>query len=101
MSKITKSARGGDCDLRLPTICNWNPETTVWAHSPLHIHGGGMGMKCDDKHGCNACSACHDVLDGRTPRPEWMSRQLVFDYFDRAMKDARTRLVKLGLATFE
>lgn len=61
MSKITKSARGEDCQVRIPGACNRNPETTVFAH----INGGGMGMKQPDTEGSYCCSGCHDVIDGR------------------------------------
>ena len=30
--KIRNSARGQDCALRIPGVCNFNPETTVLAH---------------------------------------------------------------------
>ena len=63
MSKITKSARGEECQVRIPGVCNHNPETTVFAH----IGGGGMGMKQPDCEGAYCCSACHDVVDGRVP----------------------------------
>ena len=62
MSKITKSARGEDCQVRIPKICNHNPETVVFAH----IGGGGMGMKRIDSEGAYCCSACHDAIDMRT-----------------------------------
>lgn len=61
MSKIRKSARGEDCQVRLWGICNFNPETTVLAH----LGGAGMGIKKHDIHGAYCCSSCHDVLDGR------------------------------------
>lgn len=48
--------------MRIPGICNGNPETTVLAH----LNGGGMGRKRHDLHGAWCCSDCHDVLDGRT-----------------------------------
>lgn len=60
MSKITKSARGEDCQVRLYGVCNGNPETVVLAH----LNGGGGGMKHSDIHGAYACSACHAWLDG-------------------------------------
>ena len=64
MSKITESARGQECQVRLIGICNHNDETTVFAH---YRKGGlgGMGKKPKDIFGAYACSACHDVLDGR------------------------------------
>lgn len=60
MSKITKSARDEECTVRLPTHCNWDTSTTVFAH----LGGGGMGKKKRDLFGAYACSNCHGVLDG-------------------------------------
>ena len=59
-SKIRQSARGQDCLVRVPGICNGNPETVVLAH----INGGGVGMKAHDIHGAYCCSDCHTFLDG-------------------------------------
>ena len=61
--KYTKSARGQECQIRIPSICNRNSETVVFAH----IGGGGMGMKRNSLAGSYACSSCHDAVDGRTP----------------------------------
>lgn len=61
---LRESARGQQCALRLPGICNGDPETTVLAH--IRRGGvGGMGLKPPDPCGVFACSACHDVMDGR------------------------------------
>jgi hypothetical protein len=60
-SKYTKSAKGQECQVRIPDVCNFNPETTVFAH----LNGGGMGKKRNDIAGAYCCSACHDVIDGR------------------------------------
>lgn len=62
MSKLRQSARGQDCQIRMPGICNGNPETVVLAH----LGGGGMGIKQPDLLGAYACSACHDEADRRT-----------------------------------
>ncbi len=61
--KIRESAKGQECQVRIPGVCNFNPETTVLAHVGK---GSGMGQKCDDIHATYACSSCHDVMDGRT-----------------------------------
>jgi len=61
MSKITKSAKGKACMVRIPNVCNFDAETTVFAHR----NGGGMGCKAPDFIGAYACSACHDAVDGR------------------------------------
>ena len=61
MSKLRNSARGRNCEIRIPYACNNNPETVVLCHLP----GGGMGGKRDDLFGAFGCSACHDIVDGR------------------------------------
>ncbi len=66
MSKITASARGQECQVRYPGICNGNPETTVWAHANGYAAGKGKGLKGADILGAYCCSACHDAYDGRT-----------------------------------
>jgi hypothetical protein len=66
MTPARKAAKGQPCMVRIPGICNGNPETTVLAHYRLAGYCGG-GMKPDDEvFGAWACSACHDEVDGRT-----------------------------------
>ena len=62
--KLRDSAKGESCTLRLPNVCNGNPDTTVLAHLPFG--GRGMALKASDDHAAYACSACHGVLDRRT-----------------------------------
>lgn len=59
----TKHARGQECTMRMSRICNFNPETTVFAHR----HSWGLGLK--GVWGAFACSDCHDVYDGRVVNP--------------------------------
>ncbi|MCQ9121596.1 DUF1364 domain-containing protein [Rodentibacter pneumotropicus] len=64
-----KEARGRSCQVRLPSICNHNPETVVLAH--YRMAGlNGVGMKPDDIFGAWACSSCHDECDRRTRKLE-------------------------------
>lgn len=49
MSKLTKEAKGRECQIRLP-CCNHNPETTVLAHYRL-AGTCGVGMKPNDLQG--------------------------------------------------
>ncbi len=72
MSKLTKSARGEPCQIRLDG-CNAgvNNETVVLAH----LNGAGLALKAYDVHGAYCCHSCHDVLDGRKPSDydkEWL-----------------------------
>lgn len=64
MKNLRKEARGRDCQIRLPGICNFNPETSVLAH--YRMPGTcGTGIKPDDPQAAWACSCCHDVIDAR------------------------------------
>lgn len=64
MTDLRKLARGRDCTVRLPGVCNGNPETTVLAH--FRMAGiSGIGMKSPDLAAAWACSACHDAIDRR------------------------------------
>jgi hypothetical protein len=65
MSKYTKSASGQECQVRVPGVCNHNPETVVFAH----LNGAGIGKKALDIHGAYACSDCHS----------WLDRQYAYD----------------------
>ena len=64
MSKIRKSAQGEACQVRIPGVCNGNPETVVLAH----MNGSGMALKALDLHAAYACSSCHDEIDRRTQK---------------------------------
>ncbi len=69
MSKLTKAARGRECQIRIIGVCNGNPETTVLAHYRL-AGTCGTGCKPHDEQAAWACSACHDICDGRT-KSDW------------------------------
>jgi hypothetical protein len=62
--KIMASARGEACCVRLPGVCNHNPETVVFAHLNKVRFGSGRGIK--SKVGAYACSSCHCEADSRT-----------------------------------
>ena len=61
---LRKLAKGQPCMIRVPGVCNRNPETTVLAHYRM---AGicGTGSKPPDSLGAWSCSACHDAVDGR------------------------------------
>jgi hypothetical protein len=48
--------------VRLPGICNGNPETTVLAHFRL-IGTSGLGLKAPDTQGAWCCASCHAYVD--------------------------------------
>ena len=61
---LRAAARDQLCQLRLLSICNGDPATSVLAHI-RRAGNAGTGMKPPDVSGIVCCSACHDVLDGR------------------------------------
>ena len=64
-SKITKSASGKRCTMRLPGVCNHDPATTIWSHINSVRWGSGRGHKSPDICGAYTCSDCGDAIDGR------------------------------------
>jgi len=65
-TKYTRSAKGKECQIRIPKHCNRVETTTVFCH----LNGGG-GTKHLDIHGSYGCSACHDVVDGRVLQSDY------------------------------
>ena len=59
-SKIRLSAKGEQCLVRVPGVCNLDSATVVLAH----LNGAGVGMKNPDWKSAYACSSCHEWLDG-------------------------------------
>lgn len=81
MSKIRASARGQECQVRIPYVCNFDSTTTCWAHCNGSAAGKGIGQKAIDILGAYCCSACHDVYDRRAKLPKGLSREDVELYF--------------------
>ena len=94
MSKITESAKGQDCDIRIPYICNHNPDTVVHCHLPDGT-GGRMGGKSLDINGVRGCSACHDCLDGRM-KTHWTRDEVLLMAYEGQQRTLR-KLVREGL----
>jgi len=90
-NKITKSARDQECQIRIPGICNFNPETTVFCH----IGGAGIGMRANDIHGAYGCSSCHDAIDGRI-KTDWPPWELKIFHFDGVFR-TQSILIDKGL----
>jgi hypothetical protein len=97
MTPIRKSARNEECTLRIIGVCNYTPETTVWAHSNRIEDGKGMGIKANDEQGCYACSACHAWLDGGWAKDKGMTFDLAQEFFDVARKRSQAILRQKGL----
>jgi len=80
---LRKEAKGRQCQIRVPGVCNCNPETVVLCHIHKPSISGGTGLKADDMLAAWGCSACHDAVDGRTR------------LFDNEQADYQTRLSML------
>jgi len=85
MSKITKSARNENCQIRIPGICNFDHSTTVFCH----VGGGGMALKSHDILGAYGCSACHNAIDGRM-RTDYTTDELKLMHLEGV---ARTQII--------
>jgi hypothetical protein len=94
---IRASARGQECTLQLLGVCNGDASTVVLCHSNKLAAGKGMGLKASDLAAAYGCSSCHDVLDGRAPRPAGMSKEDVETAFDYAVQRTHEMLRALGL----
>lgn len=67
MSKITASARGENCQVRIPGVCRHQRDTVVWGHGNGSAADKGMGMKAPDLLGAYICFLCHGVYDRSIP----------------------------------
>lgn len=75
--------------------CNYNPATTVAAHSNLASDGKGFGLKSSDLFVAFLCSNCHAIYDGahKTVIP----KEELQDMFHYAMKKTQSRLFEMGI----
>ena len=93
-TKLRRSARDEDCQVRIPKYCNGDPATTVLAHLP----GAGIGRKAADIHAAYACSGCHAVLDGHVRAPDLTATLLRLYHYDAVIRTQELMLQR-GLIT--
>jgi hypothetical protein len=78
---LRKEARGRECQIRIPTICNGNSETVVLCHlNNKRLFGVGTGQKVPDIFGAWGCSACHDAVDGRKDGLYYSDQAIIMFY---------------------
>ena len=65
MSKITESARGEDCQVRIVGCCSFDPSKTIWSHARWGAAGRGKSIKAIDECGAYACTNCDAAYDGQ------------------------------------
>ncbi|WP_183422525.1 DUF1364 domain-containing protein [Luteibacter sp. Sphag1AF] len=93
MADLRKAAKGRACEVRLPGICNFDPDTTVLAHVRIAGITGGA-QKAPDILGAHCCSACHDEVDRRTRN---LSSDDVKRWFYEGIFRTQVRLLNEGL----
>lgn len=96
-TKVLRSAKGQSCSIRVPGICNSNPETTVWAHLNGHAFGKGMAIKAHDILGFHACSDCHAYYDTGHGRRQIVSTLELLELVMSAVCETYVRLVRAGI----
>jgi hypothetical protein len=81
MSKITASANGEDCQVRLPGVCTFDPAKTIWSHARHGAAGKGKGIKAIDVAGAYACTACDAAYDQLIGVPHMTRSEVDLDWF--------------------
>jgi hypothetical protein len=95
MSKITQSARGEACTVRIYGHCNGDENTSVLAHINGVRFKHGTGIKTSDLLGAYCCSGCHDALDGRV-RTNYSRDELKLHHYEGAF-ETQLKLIDKGL----
>lgn len=99
MSKLREAAKGMPCMVRIPGVCNGNPETTILGH--YRLSGlNGIGMKPPDICGAWVCSACHDCVDNRVRSDDWEYTEVRFMHAEGVLRTIN-ELIKRGKLTNE
>lgn len=90
--KITQSAKGKACKIRLPGICSYDNSKTMFCHIDRIYAGKGMGNKSHDIFGIDGCHECHKELhSGR------LSREQIDEIYLRGLCETQLRLFEEGL----
>lgn len=81
MSKITESARGEDCTVRIIGVCTFDPEKTIWSHCRHLAAGKGKAIKALDLAGAYACTACDAAYDQMLGVKHMTREEVDLDWF--------------------
>lgn len=98
MSAITESAKGKDCEIRLPGYPHLR-ETVVHCHYPMGGVTSGTASKSHDLLGARGCYDCHRIVDNRdlTAEERALDRDWVRDRFREGVVRTLARLIKEGV----
>lgn len=81
MSKITESARGEECTVRIIGVCSYDPEKTIWSHCRHGAAGKGKAIKALDICGAYACTNCDMAYDQLIGVPHMTRSEVDLDWF--------------------
>ena len=81
MSKITESARGEECTVRIIGVCSYDPAQTIWSHARHGAAGKGKGIKALDLAGAYACTSCDLAYDQLIGVPHMTRTEVDTDWF--------------------
>lgn len=95
MSKITDSARGESCEIRLSGVCR-NSSNVCWCHAIGQAAGKGIGMKVNDLLGAYGCQDCHDVYDRRVFVDHLTRIEIEHSFYEGVIRSQR-KLIEKGL----
>lgn len=98
MSKITASAHGETCSVRLPGICTGDPAHTIWSHARWLRSGKGKALKASDicgAYACTACDAAYDQLQGA--RQTGLTRSQIDADWHMGHQESLVKLLVKGL----
>ena len=95
--KITKSAKGENCSLRIYGVCSFDDSTVVFAHAPSVKKG--WGIKSPSFWGCYACHKCHDYIDGRVKTG--LNKDQLCGLIMPAIFETQNKLIEKGLLKYD
>ena len=94
MSKITASANGQDCQVRIIGVCKGDPAYTIWSHARHGAAGKGKGIKALDIAGAYACTACDAAYDQLIGVPHMTRSEVDLDWFHGTAEDLAAVWIK-------
>lgn len=95
--KIRNAARGEQCLVRIPGVCDGGGETTVLAHYRMAGYCGAGIKPGDFAFGAFCCARCHDAVDGRARIAA--DRDILRLYHAEGVMRTQSRLVEMGIIT--
>lgn len=91
---LNQLAKGEPCEVRIPGICNGDPQTTCLAHFSL-AGISGRGLKSPDLIGAHCCSSCHDYVDGRKHSANFTRAEIRLMHAEGCFR-TQYKLIQLG-----